>query len=357
MASNHESNFISFDLSHIEASKRFEFWHDEGSLVHRPVESSEVDRDSLFVTAKIALLEEIATGRMSGSTQTYERTSKMIKADHVDSFLLTLVESGTVGYASHSGSFFAQQGDILLIDQDEPSCSHWSAHKQIYVSIPRIIIQKTGEIPAGTQHLPASSASAMILGQYLRLFWNQCPLQILEENIKLMKGLACLTQIYFGKPGLQPESIAPYEEAESLISIIKRWINENLHRQDLCPEEICSTFHLSRSALYSLFQPHGGVRSYLQQARLERARQLLISANHRMPVGEVAKRLGFGSLSSFTRAFTNHWGLSPREFRRQEIRTGKNPQVKPEINKSEDDTLRKNIIQYYKTVQGRRSES
>lgn len=357
MASNHESDIISFDLSHIEPTKRFEFWHDEGSLVHRPVESSKVDRDSLFVKAQLALLEEIATGRMSGSTQTYERTSKMIRSDHVDSFLLTLVESGTAGYASQSGSFFAQQGDILLIDQDEPSSSHWSAHKQIYVSIPRSIIQKTGEIPAGTQHLPASSASAMILGQYLRVFWNLYTTQSLDENIKLMKGLASLTQIYFGKPGLQPESVAPYEEAESLISIIKNWINDNLHRQDLCPEEICSTFHLSRSTLYSLFQPHGGVRSYLQSARLERAKQILISANNKLPISEVANRLGFGSLSSFTRAFTNHWGLSPREFRKREDRAGKNPQVKPEINKSEEDTLRENTLQYYKTVQGRRSES
>lgn len=352
MDSTRDSSIISFDLSHIERAKRFEFWHDEGSLVHRPVESSIINRDALFVNCQVALLEEMVTGRMSGSIQAYERTQKMARSDCIDSFLLTLVESGSVVYTSRSGSFCARQGDILLIDQDESSSSHWSAHHQIYVTIPRIPNQMTGRMPAGTQHLPASNASALILAQYLRLFWKHCSMQSLEENVKLMKGLACLTHIYFCKPGLELESASLHEEDDSLFSIIEKWIHENLHRQDLCPEEICSTFYLSRSSLYSLFQSHGGVRSYLQTARLERARKILSSPKNTLLVSEVANRLGFRSVSSFSRAFANRWGVSPREFRKRTDQTDKLAHFESEMKASHADTMRRHAVEYYKTVQG-----
>jgi transcriptional regulator GlxA family with amidase domain len=51
----------------------------------------------------------------------------------------------------------------------------------------------------------------------------------------------------------------------------------------------------------------------VNQVRLERAAKLLhVSA---LPVEQVAQRCGFSSRSHFSKAFKNHTGLSPAEFR------------------------------------------
>lgn len=50
------------------------------------------------------------------------------------------------------------------------------------------------------------------------------------------------------------------------------WIDHNLHAADLSVDQIATRLHLSRSSLYRLFQPWGGVKSYLHECRLRAAR-------------------------------------------------------------------------------------
>ncbi len=55
--------------------------------------------------------------------------------------------------------------------------------------------------------------------------------------------------------------------------------------------------------------------AYLTRRRVERAKDLLLHAN--LTVTEVCMVVGFSSLSSFSRRFTNLVGCSPSEFRRR----------------------------------------
>ena len=54
---------------------------------------------------------------------------------------------------------------------------------------------------------------------------------------------------------------------------------------------------------------------YLRDVRLRRAAQLLqVSAT---PVDGVASRVGYASRSHFSKAFTDQFGISPAEFRKE----------------------------------------
>lgn len=55
----------------------------------------------------------------------------------------------------------------------------------------------------------------------------------------------------------------------------------------------------------------------LTQVRLQHAKSLLRHTNY--PVSEISLRVGYDNLSSFTRLFTNHFGVSPRKFRKQKV--------------------------------------
>jgi AraC-like DNA-binding protein len=61
---------------------------------------------------------------------------------------------------------------------------------------------------------------------------------------------------------------------ESFVTV-SRYIEANLGARDLGVDKLARTFGLSRASLYRLFEPVGGVASYIRTRRLARARQEL----------------------------------------------------------------------------------
>jgi len=72
----------------------------------------------------------------------------------------------------------------------------------------------------------------------------------------------------------------------------------------------------SRASLSRLFRITLGVspKRWLTELRLEEAARLL--ARHQQPVADVALRVGYLSVFSFSRAFKRKYGASPAHYRR-----------------------------------------
>jgi AraC-like DNA-binding protein len=66
-------------------------------------------------------------------------------------------------------------------------------------------------------------------------------------------------------------------------------------------------------------------RAYLTRRRIERARDLLRSAN--LTVTEICHMVGFSSLGSFSARFTELVGCSPSQYREDMIRNGGPPRI------------------------------
>ncbi|MCA0421183.1 MAG: helix-turn-helix domain-containing protein, partial [Proteobacteria bacterium] len=118
---------------------------------------------------------------------------------------------------------------------------------------------------------------------------------------------ACLS------PALMCESDAPATLAAS-VAMICRFIDRRIGDPALDARMLCSAFGLSRSALYRLFAPIGGVSDYIRQRRLARARLALnASARGRGGIGKIARQFGFSSDDAFSRAFKAQFGIAPRD--------------------------------------------
>lgn len=70
----------------------------------------------------------------------------------------------------------------------------------------------------------------------------------------------------------------------------------------------------SRSRLYRLLEPYGGVANLIMRERLTEARRRLVAFPD-VPISRIAVELGFTDHSSFTRAFRRVFGFTPREIR------------------------------------------
>jgi len=96
------------------------------------------------------------------------------------------------------------------------------------------------------------------------------------------------------------------------------FIEGNLADMSLGPARLREILKVSRTALYELFEPMGGVAEYVRARRLDEAMRRLESPLHaRDLIGAIACAVGFMSESTFNRAFKGRFGCTPTEARRR----------------------------------------
>jgi AraC-like DNA-binding protein len=95
------------------------------------------------------------------------------------------------------------------------------------------------------------------------------------------------------------------------------FIESHLSDQSLSPKKIAASSRISLSYLYSLFNDNETtVSQFVQAKRLQRAYEILVAdpRGHRT-VSEVAYEVGFKNVSHFSRCFSRHFNVAPRDAR------------------------------------------
>jgi AraC-like DNA-binding protein len=113
------------------------------------------------------------------------------------------------------------------------------------------------------------------------------------------------------------------QESPATLAVIENFILAKL-RSTVNSEDLCRHFNISRSSLYRLFEPHGGVRAFVSRKRMEYAYTDLLQADpQHVRVGEVAASWGFTEASAFSRRFRQQFGVSPSDVLGDNIVDGK----------------------------------
>jgi AraC-like DNA-binding protein len=115
----------------------------------------------------------------------------------------------------------------------------------------------------------------------------------------------------------QPE-VSPSLGRERVFAELLEWIHDNLHRP-LGLTELEQRSGYSRRSLQLAFQQRYGCGpiQWIRQQRLEQARLALLHPQPRDSVSAIAARLGFSSLSAFSRDFRAAFGVTPSELLRE----------------------------------------
>ena len=95
------------------------------------------------------------------------------------------------------------------------------------------------------------------------------------------------------------------------------FIESNLGDQALSPKKIAANSRISLSYLYSLFNDDDTtVSQFLQVKRLQRAYELLVAdPKGHLTIAEIAYQVGFKNVSHFSRTFSRHFSMAPRDAR------------------------------------------
>lgn len=101
-------------------------------------------------------------------------------------------------------------------------------------------------------------------------------------------------------------------ERAELLSEIQHFIEQNLSALELSAAMLLGRFGVSRATLFRLFEPYGGVRTYILERRLFRALlDIAERPNLRGQIQRAVERWGFSSATHFHRAVKRSFGVTP----------------------------------------------
>jgi two-component system response regulator YesN len=105
----------------------------------------------------------------------------------------------------------------------------------------------------------------------------------------------------------------------STLFLVKEYIGTNFSNEGLSIKDISAHVHLSASYLCTIFKTQTGqtLNQYLTGFRIDRAKEML--RDPRNKVNQVAQEVGYADCNYFGKTFKKVVGLSPSEYREQEL--------------------------------------
>jgi len=181
--------------------------------------------------------------------------------------------------------------------------------------LPRAVVEAS--IPdAPSLHgrvLTYTSPLARLLLLHLRTLCNELPLLSDAAAEHAIRSCAHLILAAFSKQ-LELEQGTRAAARDVVRHQVQHFVKQHLRDPQLTPELIRINFQLSRPTLYRIFEPEGGLATYIRNCRLRAAATDLIDMPQ-LSVMTIAEDFSFGSPSDFTRAFRRAYGISPQDFR------------------------------------------
>ena len=101
-----------------------------------------------------------------------------------------------------------------------------------------------------------------------------------------------------------------------LIEKLNLFIERNLDNPSFSTDTICNELGISRSQLYRLIKEEFQISTslYIRQIKLLKAKELLENSN--LKIAEISYKIGIDSPQNFSKYFTQEFGFSPTEFRK-----------------------------------------
>lgn len=254
----------------------------------------------------------IVNSRMAGLV--FHRTPATIARSGVDHYVLQLVLSGVYCWEIGGDGIVLQPGDIGIIDLARPIATAPSSFENISLIFPRDALAPLLADPDGLHGLvlPRGSAAAAILGDHVRTLSRHAGGMSMAQAMLISGATFALIASCVGASGPGPTALP----VRARLTAARRYIDARLSSPDLSPSVIEDHLGMSRSALYRLFEPFGGVAYYINQRRMSRAFQCIAADVQGVRrIGDIASSVGIVSEAGFSRAFRRSFGICPREAR------------------------------------------
>ncbi|MGH1571235.1 helix-turn-helix domain-containing protein [Methylobacterium sp. P31] len=275
----------------------------------------DLDADPLGFSGQIetTLVGSVALRVMNAAPQGPARSRSQIRRDGQDGFVLHLSRHA-YSVETERGVTDVPAGAISLNDLSQPyRRSRVPETDSLIVALPRLSVASVLPDEDALHGLILHGGAGRLLADHLRsLVAHSHAIAAIDAahiaQATLHMVAAC------ARPSLEvvARASAPLEAAR--LRIAKRFVRGHL-TTPLRIDAMAKALGMSRSQLYRLFEPEGGVGRYLARQRLAAVRAALDDPLEQRSIGEIGDAYGFGNSALLNRAFRQAYGVSPRDYR------------------------------------------
>lgn len=304
-----------FDETTIPAEYHFEVFHDTTAPLFDTAPVG--DAVAFRAIATDYMVDDVAISRVRYDPQVLRRTWRHVRSGMNDVLAVQLYHSGGLrGSVSEDEVLDLDSRGVGVVDMAQPFAALAGAADVTWVGIPKERLGALGHRQPATASFDHGTARGHVLAASVRHLWGRLGSARADDAPQLA---AEITEIVASV--LDRESTAPPDHG--LLPAMREYIAANLDDFDLGPESLIAAFHYSRSSVYRLFEPEGGVASYIRDQRLLRCFEDLTRPT-KLPrrVSDVAVRWGFDNPSHFNRLFKERFGVPPSEVRARAAQEG-----------------------------------
>lgn len=294
-------------------------WRDIASSSFVPLSFQRVASEFTASMDHRQLSPEVSLSKIETQALIIDRTPRLVaQADSDDIHISLQVNAG--GSISQNGHIVpVGPGVVTLCETNKPFTLNYTEPNQ------RHIVLQTSRAALGvedavieelagrqiTRSNPARDAFASFVSSFMA---NKLPYP--EETLSDMSGvLTSLAAAMLRTENAYSRSLP--DRGEALFATMIDFIQANLSSPMLSPEIIAQAHFVSRRRLYELFDVMGKTPSdFIRSERLRRAAVALRDPEqYRSKISDIAFGLGFSDVTTFTRAFSRQYGMTPREYR------------------------------------------
>lgn len=300
-----------FDTSDYPESER------ERMFVHVYSLAVMVEILSRPVHCRIELYElpQISLRVVKTSAQRSIRLAETIRMDRRDFMGVILLRKGSISGDLDGRPCRIAAGEALIADFGRPSSLEHSDHELITIGLERpFVVQRLPWLEPLNGTAVAAETAQPLFSHMDDLLARMRAMPARQAEIEAHKLVELLAAV-LPRPGEAPISRRRLADDLQSFDRAAAYIEANLASSDLTPKSIWKAANVSRSRLYRLFAPMGGVSKYIIQQRLLCAREALAQPDDHRTIGRIAHDCGFSNVAHFARAFRDAFGVTAKQMR------------------------------------------
>jgi AraC-like DNA-binding protein len=304
-----------FSTKGVAARDAYEAWRCREWPSLAPVFETRRPADGFFAESETFGFRDLAITRARMAGLDYARTGNRIRADEIDHLgVLILLDGHQAGDAE--GRSLGCDGGIVLADLSRRSAWTSSASRSMTFAIPRAVAEEILPPVRSLHGVVLSAARAAPLIDHVRALAPHLPSLPAASGPALARAFLHMLAMGLDHPG-DPE---PQGETREILQLAARrraeaLVERHLHHPTFDAHELARLMALSRSALYRLLEPDGGVAVFIRERRLRRLCAALADAADQRRITEKARACGFTDQTQYSRAFRSTYGMTPMEYR------------------------------------------
>nr|WP_286157232.1 AraC family transcriptional regulator [Sinorhizobium sp. RAC02] len=303
-----------FSVEGLAQSDQFAAWHDTFAPM---LELTQVNHTTTEFRGRQKLwdLGSLVFAQISTDELAFTSLPGHVRRDPLDHWTITLLRSGKIRTDSERKAFACGPGEVQIHTLGRPFVGEVSNSEMLMLFVPRDFGHETALALGSAELSKLETGMGRLFSDYLIGVAKRLPTLTQKD----LPGLVAATRaMILACVSPTPENIEGAEEpiTGALLERARKVVQMKLLDPRLGVESVRRELGVSRTRLYNLFEPFGGVMHYIRHRRLLDAHSALADSDDQRLILRIAEEYGFSDGAEFSRAFKREFGYSPSEVRR-----------------------------------------